>query len=60
MHEGCLDAFVFALGDARVAIRRLEALVSPLEAMFFALISDGAPLDELEPVELAETVLAGR
>jgi ABC-2 type transport system ATP-binding protein len=61
VHEGCLDALVFALGDARVAIRRLEALVSPLEAMFFALTSDdGAPLDELEPVELAETVLAGR
>jgi ABC-2 type transport system ATP-binding protein len=59
VHEGCLDAFVFALGDARVAIRRLDLLVSPLEAMFFALTSDGAPLDELEPVELAETVLAG-
>ncbi|HEV3322696.1 MAG TPA: ATP-binding cassette domain-containing protein [Solirubrobacteraceae bacterium] len=59
VHEGCLDAFVFALGDARVAIRRLDLLVSPLEAMFFALTSDGAPLAELEPVELAETVLAG-
>jgi ABC-2 type transport system ATP-binding protein len=58
-HEGCLDAFVLALGDARVAIRRLDLLVSPLEATFFALTSDGAPLDELEPVELAETVLAG-
>jgi ABC-2 type transport system ATP-binding protein len=59
VHEGYLDAFVLALGDARVAIRRLDLLVSPLEAMFFALTSDGAPLDELEPVELAETVLAG-
>jgi ABC-2 type transport system ATP-binding protein len=59
VHEGCLDAFVFALGDARVAIRRLDLLVSPLETMFFALTSDGAPLEELEPVELAETVLAG-
>jgi ABC-2 type transport system ATP-binding protein len=59
VHEGCLDAFVFALADARVAIRRLDLLVSPLETMFFALTSDGAPLDELEPVELAETVLAG-
>ena len=28
--------------------------------MFFALNSDGAPLDELEPDELAETVLAER
>ena len=51
---------MFALGDARVAIRRLDLLVSPLETMFFALTSDGAPLDELEPEELAETVLAGR
>jgi ABC-2 type transport system ATP-binding protein len=59
-NEGVLDDFVFALGDARVAIRRLDLLVSPLEAMFFALTSDGAPLQELEPQELAETVLAGR
>jgi ABC-2 type transport system ATP-binding protein len=58
--EGRLDDFVFALGDARVAIRRLDLLVSPLEAMFFALTADGAPLQELEPDELAETVLAGR
>jgi ABC-2 type transport system ATP-binding protein len=60
VHEGCLDDFVLALGDARVAIRRLDLLVSPLERMFFALTSDGAALDELEPEELAETVLAGR
>jgi ABC-2 type transport system ATP-binding protein len=60
VHEGCLDAFVFALGDARVAIRRLDLLVSPLETMFFALTSDGAGLDQLEPGELAETVLAAR
>ena len=39
---GCLDEFVLALGDARVAIRRLELLVSPLESMFFALTTDGA------------------
>lgn len=57
--EDCLDELVFALGDARVAIRRLDLLVSPLEAMFFALTSDGATLDELKPQELAETVLAG-
>ena len=60
MQDGCLDEFVFALGDARVAIRRLDLLVSPLETMFFALTSDGASLDELEPEELAEKVLAGR
>ncbi|MGA8354120.1 MAG: ATP-binding cassette domain-containing protein [Solirubrobacteraceae bacterium] len=55
-----LDELVFAFADARVAIRRLEPLVSPLEAMFFALTSDGTPLEELEPEDLAETVLAGR
>jgi len=60
VQDGCLDEFVFALGDARVAIRRLDLLVSPLETMFFALTSDGASLDELEPEELAEKVLAGR
>jgi len=32
-----LDPFVFALGDARVAVRRLDMVVSPLESMFFAL-----------------------
>ncbi len=59
VRDGCLDQLVFALGDARVAVRRLEQLVSPLESMFFALTSDGASLHELEPYELAETVLAG-
>jgi len=58
--EDCLDELVLALGDARVAIRRLDLLASPLETMFFALTSDGGDeLDELEPQELAETVLAG-
>jgi ABC-2 type transport system ATP-binding protein len=60
VQEGSLDEFVFALGDARVAIHRLDLLVSPLEAMFFALTSDGAQLEELEPEELAETVLSAR
>ncbi|MBS1845547.1 MAG: ATP-binding cassette domain-containing protein [Actinobacteria bacterium] len=32
-----LDAFVLALGDARIAVRRLDLLASPLETMFFAL-----------------------
>jgi ABC-2 type transport system ATP-binding protein len=59
VQRGCLDELVFALGDARVAIHRLEALVSPLEAMFFALTCDGAPLETLAPEELAEVVLAG-
>jgi ABC-2 type transport system ATP-binding protein len=52
-----LDGLVLALGDARVIIRRLELLVSPLESMFFALTTDEAT-DELAPHELAERVLA--
>jgi ABC-2 type transport system ATP-binding protein len=52
-----LDAFVLALGDARVAIRRLELLVSPLESLFFALTSD-EPVDSLAADELAERVLS--
>jgi ABC-2 type transport system ATP-binding protein len=56
--EGRLDPFVLALGDAGVAVRRLELLVSPLESMFFAL-SANQPVRELEPHELAEQVSAG-
>jgi ABC-2 type transport system ATP-binding protein len=56
VEEACLDAFVLALGDARVSVRRLEQLVSPLESMFFALTRD-TPMDQLEPHELAEKVL---
>src|SRR5580704_1680045 len=56
-----MDELVAAFGDARVLIRRLELMVSPLESMFFALTADhdGAALDELEPQQLADTVLAG-
>jgi ABC-2 type transport system ATP-binding protein len=35
--EGALDPFVLALGQAGVAIRRLELSMSPLQSMFFAL-----------------------
>ncbi len=52
-----LDALVLALGDARVVIRRLELLVSPLESMFFTLTGDELR-DPLEPAEYAEQVLA--
>ena len=55
--EAALDAFVVALVDARVAIRRLDLLVSPLETMFFALTSDEVT-SEMEPIELAERALA--
>ena len=53
-----LDDFVLALGDARVAIRRLDLVASPLETMFFSLTSDGDPVAEMDPAQLAETVLA--
>jgi len=52
-----VDALVLALGDARVVIRRLELLVSPLESMFFALTA-GSPAHQLGPDELAEHLLA--
>jgi len=56
-----MDELVAALGDARVLIRRLELVVTPLESMFFALTAehDGATLDDLEPQQLADTILAG-
>jgi ABC-2 type transport system ATP-binding protein len=53
-----LDRYTLALGDARIAIRRLELRVSPLESMFFALTSDDAELEELDPNEFAERVIA--
>jgi ABC-2 type transport system ATP-binding protein len=55
-----LDTLVLALGDARVVIRRLELLVSPLESMFFALTASPTPgaLGALEPEALVETILA--
>jgi ABC-2 type transport system ATP-binding protein len=56
---GSLDGYVLALGAAGVAIRRLEQVASPLETMFFSLVADGAaPVGEMEPEELADTVVA--
>ena len=56
-----LDDFVLALGATGIAIRRLEQVASPLETMFFSLVSEAAaPVAELDPEDLAETVLAGR
>jgi ABC-2 type transport system ATP-binding protein len=40
VEEGALDRFVLALGSAGVAVRRLELLASPVEAMFFALTGE--------------------
>jgi len=56
-----MDELVAALGDARVLIRRLELVVTPLESMFFTLTTDdgGWALETLEPQQLADTILAG-
>jgi len=56
-----MDELVAALGDARILIRRLELVVSPLESMFFALTGehDAAALDTLGPQQLADAILAG-
>jgi ABC-2 type transport system ATP-binding protein len=51
--EGHLDPYVLALGSTGIAVRRLELVVSPVEAMFFALTgeSDSTSTDSagLEP-----------
>ena len=56
-----MDELVAALGEARVLIRRLELVASPLESMFFTLTTDdgGWTLEKLEPQQLADTILAG-
>ncbi len=54
--EDALDPYVLALGQAGVAIRRLEQLVSPLESMFFALTSEDEA-EPLGPAEIADRVL---
>jgi ABC-2 type transport system ATP-binding protein len=53
--EGRLDGFAVALGQAGIAVRRLELLVSPLESMFFALT--GEPSSDPEAAR-AERVLS--
>jgi ABC-2 type transport system ATP-binding protein len=58
---GSLDRFVLALGHDGIAIRRLEQIASPLETMFFSLVSeDPAPVAELAPEDLAERVPVAR
>ncbi len=49
VEQGCLDPFVLELGSAGVAIRRLELLVSPVEAMFFALTGEASPAPDAHP-----------
>ncbi len=52
-----LDVLVLALARERVAVRRLELLVSPLESMFFAL-SEDERVGDLDPQDLAERIFA--
>ena len=58
--HGLLDRYVLALADARIAVRRLELRVSPLESMFFALTAAEPQIEALEPSEFADRVLASR
>ena len=63
VEEESLDPYVLALGQAGVAIRRLELLVSPLESMFLALTGetegDSVHLSDLaELAELAREVVS--
>ena len=55
--QAALDRLVLALGERRIAVRRLELRVSPLESMFFAL-TGANPIDSLGSDELAERMLA--
>ena len=56
---GGLDGYLLALGDARVIIRRLELVVSPLESMFFALNGEGQTPDQLDASTLSARPLTG-
>jgi ABC-2 type transport system ATP-binding protein len=58
VQEGELDPYTLALGEAGIAIRRLQLLVSPLESMFFALTSDEQELDATGLAELADEAFA--
>jgi ABC-2 type transport system ATP-binding protein len=43
VEQGRLDSYVLELGSAGIAVRRLELLASPVEAMFFALTGESEP-----------------
>jgi ABC-2 type transport system ATP-binding protein len=58
--EDSLDAYTVALGEAGVAVRRLELLVSPLESMFFGLTGGQPEPDPSGEEELARQALARR
>ncbi len=49
--DGCLDAYVLALGAAGVAVRRLELLASPVESMFFALTGTSHTAEDSTEIE---------
>jgi len=54
VREDALDSYVLALAKEGIAVRRLELLTSPLEAMFFALTED----DRATPRETARSEVA--
>jgi ABC-2 type transport system ATP-binding protein len=56
--EESLDAYTVALGEAGIAVRRLELLVSPLESMFFALTGSQPQPDPSGEHELPREALA--
>jgi ABC-2 type transport system ATP-binding protein len=58
--ERSLDLYTVALGEAGVAVRRLELVVSPLESMFFALTGGQAHPEPRRNDELTREALAGR
>jgi ABC-2 type transport system ATP-binding protein len=49
VEQGRLDPYVLELGTAGVAVRRLELLTSPVEAMFFALTGERQPGSQAHP-----------
>ena len=62
VERGALGEYVLALGREGVAVLRLELVVSPLKAMFFALTADHGPQLPASPIAqleaLAETTLS--
>ncbi len=50
--QRALDSYTIALGEAGVALRKLEPLAGPLEAMFFALTGEQPELGQVELAEL--------
>jgi ABC-2 type transport system ATP-binding protein len=52
VESGALPGYVLALGQAGIAVLRLELLVSPLKSLFFTLTADEAPSPETRVARL--------